>query len=97
MVSRDPYEPPIQSPFNTLMVRGWNKTVLIGLTLKASYIYPSVDSADPPNLVISMEAPRILLPVRPTASRVFKAIRLSDTLVSTNALLTWTPFMVAIR
>jgi len=29
VVNRDPYEPPIQSPFNTLMVRGRNKEVLM--------------------------------------------------------------------
>ena len=29
MVGRDPYEPFIQPPFNTLMVRGWYKVVLM--------------------------------------------------------------------
>ena len=68
----------------------------IGPTLKASCKYPSVDSTNPQNPIIFMGAPRILLSTKPTASRVLKAMRLSDALVSTNALLIWVPFMVAI-
>ena len=64
----------------------WNLVrATIGPTLKASYTYPSVNSATPPNPVISIEAPKILLPVRPTTSKILRAMRLSDAFVSTSA------------
>ena len=63
------------------------KLATIEPTLKASCTYLSVDSAVPPNPVISIEAYRILLPDISTASKVLKAMRLSEAHVSTNALL----------
>ena len=69
----------------------------MGPTLRANCTYPSVDFMVSPNPVISTRAPRILLPNMPTASKVIKAIRLCETPVSTNSLLIWTPFMVAVR
>ena len=67
----------------------WNHIkAIIGPTFKANYTYPSIVSATPPNPVISTGAPRILLPAMPIASRVLRAIRLSEATVFINAFLT---------
>ena len=67
----------------------WNQVkVTIGPIFKANCTYPSVDFTTLPNPVISTGTPRILLLAMPTASRVLRAMWLSEAPVSINALLT---------